>query len=99
MHYVWIRGQGPSNKDDSLHVGLNGAAVSTADRITYFTTAWTWSKGTMDGAVAQINIPSAGVHTINVWMREDGMIGDKLVLTPSAGYTPTGTGPAESPIQ
>ena len=99
VHYVWIRGQGPSNKDDSLHVGLNGAAVSTADRITYFTTAWTWSKGTMDGAVAQINIPSAGVHTINVWMREDGMIGDKLVLTPSAGYTPTGTGPAESPIQ
>ena len=96
VHYVWIRGQGPSNKDDSLHVGLNGAAVSTADRITNFSAAWTWSKGTMDGAVAQINIPSAGVHTINVWMREDGMIGDKLVLTPSAGYTPTGAGPAES---
>ena len=51
----------------------------------------------MDGVVAQVNVPSAGVYTVNVWMREDGMIADKLVLTTSAGYTPGGTGPAESP--
>jgi len=31
-----------------------------------------------------------------VWMRESGMVLDKLLLTPSSGYTPTGTGPAET---
>ena len=25
-----------------------------------------------DGASATINVPSPGVHTVNVWMREDG---------------------------
>ncbi|MCP4408570.1 MAG: hypothetical protein GY807_12555, partial [Gammaproteobacteria bacterium] len=42
-------------------------------------------------------IPSVGVHTINVWMREDGTVFDKLVLTTNAGFTPSGNGPAESP--
>jgi hypothetical protein len=37
------------------------------------------------------------VHTINVWMREDGFVFDKLVLTTSATYTPTGSGPPSSP--
>ena len=44
-----------------------------------------------------LNIPSVGVHTINVWMRESGMVFDKLVLTKEASYVPSGTGPAESP--
>jgi hypothetical protein len=97
VHYVWIRGLGAARTDDSLHVGLDGAAVSSADRIAYFESSWTWSRDTMDGTVAQIRVPSPGVHTVNVWMREDGMVGDKLVLTTNANYTPTNTGPAESP--
>ncbi len=96
VHYVWVRGQGASGTDDSLHVGLDGATLSSSDRIGYFQTAWTWSKNTLDSAVATINIATAGEHTINVWMREDGMVFDKLVLTVSSAYTPTGTGPAES---
>ena len=50
----------------------------------------------MDSVVATINVTTPGVHTINVWMREDGMIFDKLVLTTNSGYIPTGTGPVES---
>jgi len=37
----------------------------------------------------------AGVHTINVWMREDGTIIDRLLLTPLS-TVPSGDGPAES---
>jgi hypothetical protein len=96
VHYVWIRGIGANSTDDSLHVGLDGAAVATADRLARFTSSWTWSADTMDVVVAQITVSSPGVHTVNVWMREDGMVADKLVLTVSAGYTPAGTGPAES---
>lgn len=95
-HYVWVRGIGANGNDDSVHVGLDGAANTTADRITGFGTGWTWTKSTMDGPVATINVPSTGVHTVNLWMREDGTIVDKIVLTTSSTYTPSGTGPVEN---
>ncbi|MHC4739837.1 MAG: hypothetical protein ACYS9Y_13105, partial [Planctomycetota bacterium] len=96
-HYVWIRGYGASGTDDSIHAGLDGAEISTCDRISTFTTSYTWSKATMDGPDATFNVPSTGVHTVNAWMREDGFVFDKIVLTTNSGYTPTGDGPAESP--
>ena len=99
-HYIWVRGFGPSTASDSLHVGLNGAEVSSADNIAGFspTKQWVWSNQRQStGAVRTLNITSPGVHTINVWMRESGMVFDKLVLTKDASYVPTGVGPAESP--
>ena len=96
-HYVWIRGIGANGNDDSVHAGLDGAASTSSDRISSFGTGWTWSKSTMDGASATISVPSTGVHTINLWMREDGFVVDKIVVTTNAIYVPTGTGPAESP--
>ncbi|MEO8429117.1 MAG: hypothetical protein ABI651_18655, partial [Verrucomicrobiota bacterium] len=95
-HYIWIRGIGLSGSDDSCHVGLDGVEIATSDLISGFGTGWTWSKNTMDGAVATFNIASAGIHTVNVWMREDGFIIDKLLLAVNSIYTPTGAGPAES---
>jgi len=50
----------------------------------------------MDGVVATINVTTTGVHTLNVWMREDGFIFDKLVVSTNVSYIPTGTGPAET---
>jgi len=50
----------------------------------------------MDSVDATFNVASTGVHTVNVWMREDGFVFDKIVLTTNASYTPTGNGPAES---
>jgi hypothetical protein len=96
-HYVWIRGIGANGNDDSVHAGLDGAASTSSDRISSFGTAWTWSKATMDGTSATISVPATGVRTINLWMREDGFVVDKIVLTTNASYVPSGTGPAESP--
>lgn len=100
-YYVWLRASANSQQDNAVHVGLNGQALTTSDRMTFNNTtgAWQWTKNTMDGSqVATINIPSAGVYTLNVWMREDGMRLDRLLLTTSASFTPTGTGPAQSVI-
>ncbi len=97
VHHVWLRGIGRTGNDDSVHAGLNGAAPPTADRITGFGTGWTWRNATSDGPGATIDIPAPGVHTVNLWMREDGVILDKLVLTVNSGYVPAGPGPAESP--
>ncbi len=96
-HYIWIRGLGATGADDSCHAGLDGAAITSSDRITEFVSSWTWSKSTMDGPVATFNVTSIGEHTVNVWMREDGFVIDKLVLTTDSNYTPSGTGPVESP--
>ncbi len=96
-YYVWVRGIGQSGDDDSCHVGIDGTGPSSADRISSFATNLSWSRSTMDGPVATINVNSAGVHTISLWMREDGFRFDKLLLTTNGNYFPSGLGPNESP--
>lgn len=98
-YYVWVRGLASSGNDDSLHAGLDGAGPASADRLTGFSsTSWVWKRGTMDGAPATLVIPTAGVHTVHLWMREDGLRVDKLLLrTSSSSTAPSGTGPSESP--
>ena len=97
VHYVWVRGAGPSRADDSLHVGLDGAALTTSNNIGDFGTALGWTNTQRSGTVVTVNVSTPGEHTLNVWMREDGMIVDKLVLTTNSGYTATGSGPPASP--
>lgn len=96
-YYVWVRGIAGSGSDDSIHVGIDGTTPSSGYRLTgSYTGAWAWSKSLMSGGYARIDVPDAGVHTVNFWMREDGFGFDKALLTTSSGYTPSGTGPAES---
>jgi len=96
-HYIWIRGVGPSGSDDSLHVGLDGQAVTSSDRISSLFGNWTWTNQTMDNVVATVVVGSVGTHTVNVWMREDGTSVDKIVLTTNPNFpTPQGNGPPES---
>jgi hypothetical protein len=99
-HYVWIRGGGDSGSDDSVHFGIDGTALSTGQRfdINEETGNWGWSN-TANGSVAVFDIPSTGVYTFNLWMREDGARADKIVITTDSAFTPTGTGPPESPRQ
>jgi len=97
-HYVWVRGWAPTGAgtDDSCHSGLDGAEITTADKITGWGAAYSWHKNTMDGVDATFNVGTLGVHTVNIWMREDGFVCDKILLTTNVGYTPTGAGPAQS---
>ena len=96
-HYCWLRGLGPSLGDDSCHLGVDGSVSPTGTNITGFNSTWTWTRYAAGGLTAALNINTAGVHTVSIWMREDGMILDKLVLTTDPAFIPTGTGPAESP--
>ncbi len=98
-YYVWVRGKASganSWESDSIHVGLDGGAVDSADRISSFGTSFGWSRDTLDGSVATLSVATAGPHTVNAWMREDGFEVDKIVLTNSSGFTPTGLGPDET---
>ena len=98
-HYVWVRGQGGESDDegrgDGLHVGLNGELAPGARGIEGFpTSGWRWSRTTAYGSVATLEVPSAGLHALNVWMREDGLVVDKIVVTSDPAFMPEGKGPA-----
>ncbi len=51
----------------------------------------------MDNANASLTVPSEGLHTFNLYMREDGASVDRILLTTDNGYSPSGNGPAVSP--
>jgi hypothetical protein len=106
---VWVRGLGDSgtgnpSANDSVNVGLDLTLPSTSDRISVFTqgAGYIWSNGLGDGSLdnvpATFDVSTPGLHVVNVWMREDGFIFDKLLLTLDDTFTPTDLGPAESPL-
>jgi len=95
-YQVWLRGSAATGDDDSAHVGIDGQGPASSDRITTFATGLGWTKATMDGPVATIVVTTPGIHTLNLWMREDGLSVDRLLLTTNANFTPSGAGPAES---
>ncbi|MFW5860542.1 MAG: hypothetical protein ACOCYP_10995, partial [Planctomycetota bacterium] len=97
-YYVWVRMIGSSDTDDSLHAGLDGSPASYGRYgMTDNSGTWHWEHKA-GGSTVSIDVDSAGEHTFSIWMREDGTIIDKVVLTTDSGYSPSGTGPAESEL-
>ncbi len=99
-YYVWVRmAAGPDGVyDDSFHLGLDGNAVTLNPATANYNNGsqnWTWLKAAGSTAF-RVDVTTPGAHTLNLWMREDGIRVDKLVMTTSASYTPSGTGPAVS---
>ncbi|MEO1448147.1 MAG: glycoside hydrolase family 9 protein [Bacteroidota bacterium] len=86
-HYLWMRFEAANASDDSAIPVIDG--TSAGNWYTGTMSSWGWRRFTLG------NINS-GPHTISIYMREDGLEADKFVITTSAGYTPTGTGPAET---
>jgi hypothetical protein len=83
-YYVYVYGRADTlnaGGSDSLHVGLDGAAVTLgAQGLTgYSSSGYSW-RNTYGSKVATLTIATTGLHTFNIWMREDGMIVDKIVI-------------------
>jgi subtilisin family serine protease len=94
---VWVRTYADDPASNAWHMGLDGVALGSANRMrTVAYDAWSWSRGTMDGHTATINVATTGTHVIDLWMREDGLRIDRIVLTRNASWVPTGAGPAAS---
>ncbi|HDD24309.1 MAG TPA: hypothetical protein ENF52_02605, partial [Chloroflexi bacterium] len=89
-YYVWVRAYGENGKEDSVHAGYDGYGPSSADRISgcgWNSPGWKWCNSTMDGPRATIYV-GAGLHTFNLWMRENGFRADQVLLTQDPSYTP-----------
>ncbi len=87
---LWIRGKGATAFDNSVHAGINGLPgtqfISVRD------------DGQWDWDFVVIKVLSPGIHTINLWMREDGFYVDRLILTDDPSLIPSTTF-SESPRQ
>ena len=95
-YYVWIRVLAPSDTDNTIHLGLNGA-VSASKMETLVEGEWTWTNLNTKSQSQTVGVTEAGLSTLHVWMREDGILIDKVVLTTDINFVPTGEGPPESP--
>src|SRR6185295_13207756 len=103
-YFVWVRLLGANMLSDSIHVAMDSAPPVTygGHGMRAGSTSWVWVDtvsftSAPDGgpAFAQINVTTSGYHTLRVYMREDGVALDKIVLSQS-GAAPTGLGPPES---
>ncbi len=93
---IWVRLTGPT-RGLSVHVGKDGVLHDAQSVIEGSTDGWTWSRLMNSGNIEPLEITSTGPHNINIWMREDGVQVDKVLLTTDLAFTPSGVGPSESP--
>lgn len=91
IFYVCVRGMGGSPSDDSLHAGIDDnndgiADASTALDMTgnWQLNSWQWSNRRIGGYYATMQVSGDPFHTLKIWMREDGMRVDKIILSTSA---------------
>ena len=87
-HSVWLRMRAHDATSRYLRVGLNDG--KPVYRPTPADGKWYWKAlGT------SVNVPTAGIHVIRIYRREQNVEVDKVVVA-TGSYTPSGTGPAES---
>ena len=99
-YYLWIRGSGPDADNRSIHFGLDGTPISQDWQSAVwlsFTQPFAWGYRTGSGALATITIASPGVHSLDFWMRDDGVQIDRVLLTLDTEYKPNDGGPVASP--
>ncbi len=58
---------------------------------------WEWYGMKNPGRRAQFYVWEPGEKSFNIWMREDGISIDRVLLTTDRSYVPEGVGPDESP--
>lgn len=97
--YVWARGKGCGPSNDSIHIGLWEQRTFTAEDMTGWdsctagTNGFIWKRVRVDGSSAYITAATdnnnGAFKRLNLWMREDGMRVDRVILAQNAGYDPT----------
>jgi len=88
-HYVWMRGRGPNVYGDSVHVAINGVLTETGTAGTFNTGDLHWAPWRTGGGIMTVTVPSPGLHTFDVYMREDGVIVDQFLLTTDPAFRPS----------
>jgi endoglucanase len=91
---VWMLGGGVDGNSDSCHAGIDNTGPSTLQNFGGFSQSSGW--GWRDTTAKTFTISTTGVHTIQIWAREDGFRLDKILISLNQSFTPSGLGDAES---
>ena len=98
-YYVWLRTWAQDNNSNSLIMGLNGSPLpSYAKEVeTNEYETWHWTRSLIaNRRYARIDIRSPGIHTVNIWMREDGLYLDRILITKRRSDRPETTSAIET---
>ncbi|MFC1805423.1 DUF6055 domain-containing protein [Planctomycetota bacterium] len=100
-HWLWVRVHARHYTADSLHAGLDLKEEAWGRNI-----RTPWGPGYKWARSRPFEVRKPGVRRLCLWMREDGLVIDRLLLTTDGGYrpseqadkdkNPTGGGPPES---
>jgi hypothetical protein len=83
----------PPERDPASGAGANSASMTGFQPQTDFV----WTRDSQDGPDPYtVEIPAPGPRIIALARREDGSFIDKIILTTSSTFTPTGFGPPET---
>jgi hypothetical protein len=105
---VYVRGRAPQGAQpgfgDSVHLGANG--IPLTNRIGYgiagfLPTTYMWLTNSNNNQPTRFTVAQEGVVTINIWMREAGVLVDRIALvrdgaTADLASSVQEVGPAES---
>ncbi len=82
IHYVWIKGHANgSANDDAIHLGIDNVIEPNCTDITLnASNSFVWTNTTEAGTLASFKISSIGLHTINLWMKDDGVVIDSIFI-------------------
>jgi len=100
-YYVWARMAQNTDDHDAIHIGLDGNLTSYGGEGMFVADpGWNWANSIENETLnwrAFVDVATPGRHTFDVWVKEDGVQLDRLVLVQSATWTPgQTTGPNES---
>ena len=80
-HYVWVRMFSANNNNDLLWVGLTGTTTTLRSVDTGTNGSWVWVR---HGAFSNVAV---GTQTLTLYMRDDGLKVDAIVITRSSSST------------
>ena len=94
-HYIWMRGWGVRD-GNTADIDLDRRELGGGEEIEFEINQWNWAFHNENEEHAYLDINTPGVHTISLFMHEDGVIVDKVILATNPDYEPRGVGPAAS---
>jgi hypothetical protein len=64
-----------------------------------FLAGFQWNNALLgNGPIATLDVATLGEHVVDVWMGEDGLLLNQILLTTDPNYDPNATPPTESPL-
>jgi hypothetical protein len=107
-YYLWGRGWGDAstgggnNQNKSCHFGLDWSGQASSIHMggggprQFAPNQWIWNNENSSAQVMFLQVTNVGWHVVNFWMREDGFVLDKFLLTTNPNFIPSDVGPAEN---